>query len=179
MTAKLLNKLIGVGVPPEVAEKLDDRYDALATKTHFIPAGIGSVGATPGFTNASDTGEVACPASQTAATFTIPLTGLCVGDVVSAGAVYAQIESAGNTATLDCDFRKLTNAAGDPTDASIGAITQVSATSDTAVSSSKTFTTSETVAAGEMLYALVTVTTAASTDVRLLGVTVSVVRAQE
>lgn len=179
MTAKLLNRLIGLGFPPEQAKHLDDRYDAIANKTIFIPAGIGKAGAGAGFTTANNTGNARVPASQTAATFTLPITGLKLGDTITAFKVVAQIESAGNTATLDADLRRLTNVAADPTDASLGAITQVSVTADTAVASSKTLDTAEVLATGEMVYLLVTVTTAASTDVQFAGVEVTIQEAQE
>lgn len=147
------------------------------TVTVFVPAGIGRAGATAGWTNTgANLNEALLPQSQTASTFTIPLTGLQVGDTISAFKVVAQVESAGGTATLDADLRKLTNAAGDPTDASIGAITQVSVTADTAVASAKTLAAAEVLASGESLYLLLTGTTAASTDVRLLGFEVTVLR---
>lgn len=147
------------------------------TVTVYVPAGIGRAGATAGWTNTgTDLNEALLPQSQTASTFTVPITGLQVGDTISAFKVIAQVESAGNTATLDADLRKLTNAAGDPTDASIGAITKVSATEDTAVASSKTLAAAEVLASGESLYILLTGTTAASTDVRLLGVELTVTR---
>lgn len=145
-----------------------------------ISAGAGKAGATAGwampsahsgFTNATIAG---LPASQTASTFVIPLQHLRVGDVITSFKVEAQIESAGGTVTLDADLRKVTNVAGDATDASIGAITQVSVTADTKSEPTKTLTTAETVAADEQFYVLLTGTTAASTDVQLLGITVSV-----
>lgn len=146
----------------------------LAKRTVFVNAALGRAGATSGFTNASDTGEARVPQSQTASTFVLPLTGLKKGDIVSKFKVIAQIESGGNTVTLDADLRKLTNVAADPTDASLGAITQVSVTADTAVSSEKELSTAEVIASGEQLYVLFTVTTGASCDVRLLGVEVTV-----
>jgi hypothetical protein len=87
--------------------------------------------------------------------------------------VYGQIESAGNTVTLDAALRAQTNVAADPTDASIGSITQVSVTADTAMAAAKTGLT-ETVSASKAYYILVTATTAASTDIRLLGYTLTV-----
>lgn len=159
---------MATGMVPAQAERL-------ARRTMFIPAGIGKAGATAGWTTANDTGDARCPASQTASTFTLPVLGLHLGDVVKSFKVIGQVESAGNTATLDADLRKLTNAAADPSDASIGAITQVSATADTAVTSEKDVT-DETVASGEQLYVLLTATTAASTDIRVLGVEIEVDR---
>ena len=114
------------------------------------------------------------PAAQTAETLVIPVDGLKVGDIITDFSVIAQIESAGGTVTLDADLRKLTNAAADVVDASIGAITQVSVTADTAVASSKTLAAAETIAADETFYVLLTATTGASTDIALQGLTVSV-----
>ena len=147
----------------------------------LIPAFHGKVGATAGwaapsaagFTGATNSIAVGLPASQTGSTWVIPLSGLRVGDTITGFSVRAQIESAGGTVTLDADMRKLTIAAADPTDASIGAITQVSVTADTAVSSSKTLATPEVVAADEQFYVLVTGTTAGSTDIQLMGLTVT------
>lgn len=141
--------------------------------TLFIPAGVGRAGTTAGWVNTgTNLNQATVAASQTSATFTIPIVGLQVGDTIESFKVVAQIESAGNTATLDADLRKLTNAAADPVDASVGAITQVSVTADTAVASSKTLATADVVASGESFYLLLTATTAASTDIRLLGVEV-------
>lgn len=133
-------------------------------------AGWASPSAHSGFTNA---GIVGLPASQTASTWVIPINGLDVGDVITSFSVVAQVESAGGAVTLDADLRKFTNAAANATDASVGAITQVSVTADTAVASSKTFTTAETVAATESFYVLFTGTTAASTDIQLMGIIVN------
>jgi hypothetical protein len=132
-------------------------------------------GATAGWTVAGATNlmEATLAASQTGSTLVIPVVGLKVGDTITAFKIAAQIESAGGAVTLDADLRKLTNAAGDPVDASVGAITQVSVTADTASAASKTGL-SEVVAADEWFYILVTATTAASTDIRLLGATVTV-----
>lgn len=155
----------------------------IRTTQRIIPAGAGKAGATAGwahpsahagFTNASVAG---LPASQTGSTWVIPINGLKVGDTITAFSVDAQIESAGGTVTLDADMRKITVVAADSTDASIGAITQVSVTADTAVSSSKTLATAEVMAEGETVYVLLTGTTAASTDIQLSGLTVTVTEA--
>lgn len=105
-------------------------------------------------------------ASQTAGTLVLPIGGLHIGDTITAFKVIAQIESAGGAVTLDAALRAITNAAGDPTDASIGAITQVSVTADTAVAASKTGLT-EVVTSGKSYYLLITGTTAAATDIIL------------
>lgn len=134
------------------------------------------VGGTAGWTvGAADDlpymGTVA--ASQTAATLVVPIDNLKVGETITGFKVVAQIESGGNTVTLDADLRKVTNAAGEPTDASVGTITQVSVTEDTAVSAEKTGL-SEVVGDDEVFYVLLTATTNASTDIILLGLTITV-----
>lgn len=175
MAENKLNKLMGLGMSGELAEKIVNK-----NISRLIPAFHGKAGATAGWAAPSahsgftNSGVVGLPASQTASTFVIPLSGLKVGDTITAFSVAAQIESAGNTATLDADLRKLTVVADNVTDASIGAITQVSATADTAVSSSKTLATPEVVAADEQFYVLLTGTTAASTDIQLIGITLKV-----
>jgi hypothetical protein len=132
------------------------------------------VGATAGWVVAAAANlyEWTVPASQTASTLVVPVNGLHVGDTITAFKCEVQIESAGNTATLDGDLRKLTNAAADPTDASVGAFTQVSVTADTKAEPAKT-ALSDVVGADERFYILLTATTAASTDMRALGCTVT------
>lgn len=141
-------------------------------------SGPPKVGATAGWTvNAgANLYEATLAAAQTNSTLVVPIIGLKIGWTITAFKVVAQIESAGNIATLDADLRKLTNAAGDPVDASVGTITQVSVTADTAVAQAKTGL-SEVVAADEWFYVLITGTTAAATDVRYLGITVTVTEA--
>jgi len=161
--------LMALGVPGPLAERL-------ARRTIFVPAGAGKAGATAGWTTANDVGEARVAASQTASTFAIPVQGLHLGDVIKSFKIIGQIESAGNAVTLDADLRRTTNAAADPTDASLGAITQVSVTADTAVTSEKVLATEETLASGEMVYLLLTATTLGSTDIRLAGFEVVVDR---
>ena len=112
-------------------------------------------------------------ASQTAGTLVIPIDGLHIGDTITAFTITAQVESGGNAVTIDAALRAVTNVAAEPTDASIGAITQVSVTADTAVSASKTGL-AEVVAAGKNYYLLITATTLGSTDIILLNPVVTV-----
>lgn len=141
-------------------------------------SGPPKAGATAGWSvNAgANLSEATLPASQTGSTLVVPIYGLKVGDIITAFKVSAQIESAGGAVTLDADLRKMTNAAGDPTDASVGAVTQVSVTADTAVAQAKTGL-AEIVAFGEWFYVLITATTAAVTDIRFLGISVTVTEA--
>ena len=146
------------------------------TGQQWIISSGARIGNTAGWTiqTNDDLGLIAtCPASKAAATLIIPVTGLKVGGIITAFSVVGQIESGGNTATLDADLRKLTAAAADVVDASVGSITQVSVTADTIVSSPKTGI-SETIGADETFYVLLTATTGASTDIALQGITVTV-----
>ncbi len=132
--------------------------------TDFI-AGAGAGWVVTGANN----GRATLPAGQSAATLVIRLTGLHVGDTITAFTMGGQVESAGNTATLDATLYKNVAAAGDITQTDIGAITQVSVTADAIVSASKTLDTPEVIAADETFYILVTGTTAAATDFDLQG----------
>ena len=142
------------------------------TRQILINAQSGKAGATAGWTTATNTGSAKCAASSTAATFVVGIDGLMIGDVITGFTAYGQIEGDG-AVTLDVDLRKLTAAAADLTDASVGAITQVSTAIDAIVNASKTGL-SETVGAGESFYFLCTATTAAGTDVDLQGFVISV-----
>lgn len=129
----------------------------------------GKVGTTAGWTvaaadNLPYLGTVA--ASQTGSTFVLPVDGLAIGNTITGFKINAQIESAGGIATLDADLRAVTNVAAEPTDASIGSITQISVTADTASAVSKTGLT-EVVTSGKTYYLLLTATTAAATDIIL------------
>lgn len=141
-------------------------------------AGQGKVGATAGFVVAAgdDVALVTCPAEQTAATLVVPLTGLKVGEVINAFHLLGQIESAGGTVTVDADLRKHTTAAADVADASVGTITQVEVTADTALgaANSRVASLGEVVAEDATYYVLITATTAAATDIALQGVAVEV-----
>jgi hypothetical protein len=140
-----------------------------------IPAAIGKVGGTAGWVvaAAANTSLVTVPAGVTAGKLVIPVAGLVVGDIIRGFYATGQIESAGNTATFDLELRKHTAAAADVDDASVASATQLSVTADTAISSSNTRKSDlvEVVGADESFYLLVTVTTAASTDVALQSVT--------
>lgn len=144
------------------------------TSVQTIVNGLSKVGATAGWVvggGAADVGLLAtCPASQTASTLVVPLSGvLNIGDTITGIHLMGQIESAGGTVKVDVNLRKLTAAAADVVDASVATMTQVSVTADTVLSSSNTAISSltEVVAEGETFYLLVTATTAASTDIAL------------
>lgn len=106
-------------------------------------------------------------ASQSAGTLVIPIDGLHIGDTITGFRIVAQVESAGQTVTIDAVLKAVTNVAAEPTAADIGTgMTQVSVTADTAVSSEKTGLT-ETVTRGKSYYLLITATTGSSADIIL------------
>lgn len=136
------------------------------------------IGATAGWvlSAAADTFLMATlPAGQTASTLIVPLPVFRVGDVITSFNLVGQIESGGNTATLDATLKKMTAVAAGSTTATIQAMTQISVTADTKVdtaNSATTLGTPETVGQDETFYMLITGTTAAATDIELLGVSV-------
>jgi hypothetical protein len=137
------------------------------------------VGGTAGaVVNAADNknSAVRVPASQTAATIIFPIEGIPNVSRIKSYTLVGQIESAGNTVTVDCELRYQEAAAADNTDNSVSSssITQVSATADTALSSTnakKTFSESLPELEDDRTYYFkITITTGASTDVDILGI---------
>ena len=134
------------------------------------------VGAVAGWTvRAADDKALSTLAAllQSGSTLIIPISGLEIGDTITEFSVLGQIESGGNTVTLDADLRKLTSAAAGHADASVGTITQVSATADTALSDANAGKTglTEAIAEDETFYVKLTgVTAGASTDIEIQGI---------
>jgi hypothetical protein len=140
-----------------------------------ISAASGKAGTTAGWVPAAgnNLSLATCPASQSASTLVIPISGLCVGDKITGFYGTGQVESAGGTATLDIALRKHTAAAADVADAAVASITQLSVTADAIISASNARANDfeEVVAADESFYFLVTATTAALTDFALQSIT--------
>ncbi|RKX58151.1 MAG: hypothetical protein DRP29_07160 [Thermodesulfobacteriota bacterium] len=126
------------------------------------------------WTNGTD-GTCRLAASQTSKVFCVPISGLKVGDIITKFRILGQIESAGGTVTLDADLRKVTKGTSDVTDASIGAITQVSKTADYSVDVEKDITDT-TVADDYAYYVKVDGTTGASTDIAITAIEVDIKR---
>lgn len=152
-------------------------------KIMHISAGAGKVGATAGFacpsahsgfTNAAIAGV---PAGQTGATYVIPISGVKDGDTITAMRLKGQIESAGNTATVQASLIRVDNTtAGDIVLSTLGSITQITATADRVINDTVGDLT-EVVSTERQYYVLVTVTTAASTDVQITGIRLHVTEA--
>ena len=137
------------------------------------------VGTTAGWVVAAadNLGKMATiPAAQTSSTLVIPLTGLRVGEKITAFSLVGSIQSGGNAATITADLRKLTAAAAGGTDASVGArAAPLSVTANTILDSTNAGKTglAEVVAADETFYLLVTATTAAACTEELQGVLIT------
>jgi len=130
--------------------------------------------ATTGTVARLDNGTLFVDQNQSAATMVFPVSGMHAGDVINKFRVVGGVGAkTGGVTSVDADLRKVTGAAGGVTDASVGAITQVSVEADTAVDSEKAGLT-ETVATDYQYYVLVTVTTAdnAENDAYITGVEV-------
>jgi len=142
-----------------------------------FPASTGKAGATAtvGYVNTGvDTQMVTLAQNATADTWVVPLPNLKEGDIITAIGIQGQIESGGNTATVDYDLRAQTSVASGCTDASIQAGTQVSAAADTLLDGHTTMAADYTVIHGAVPYFLVTCTTAAATDIELLKLEIQI-----
>jgi hypothetical protein len=143
--------------------------------------GNAKVGATAGWVITAGTNKLhaTLPASQTGSTLVIPISGLNVGDTISAWALCGQVESAGGTVSMTADLRKQLNAAADNTDSSVSSDTSGNLVADTILSAANVGATglTEVVTVDAAYYLLVTATTAASTDIDLTHVTLTVTRA--
>lgn len=121
-----------------------------------------------------------CPASQTASTLVVPLTDLKVGSTITAFHLVGSLTSAGNAISMDAALRKCTVASnGTITDASIGAMTQLSVTATVGMQVDNTAKTglSEVVGASASYYMLLTCTSAASTSAILQAIDLTVTEA--
>lgn len=148
--------------------------DLTTTKVKFIPAYLGKPGttATVGWiVTGADKGLATLAQNATDDTLVIPITGLSLGDSVTGFKFKAQVDSGGNDAIIVCDIRKLTLASAGSSDASIGSTLIVTNAADAIISTNVTITaTNEVIASGEVLYALVTATTGATTDFEVIGI---------
>lgn len=150
--------------------------------TRFLSGQTGKAGTTAGWVPGAgnNISLATLPAGVTAGTLVVPVTGLKVGDIISGFYAVGQVESAGNTASITVELRKMTAAAADVSDATVDTTGAVSFTADAIMSSSnvaKTLSAPKTVGADESFYFLVSGTTAASTDIALQGIAINVTKA--
>lgn len=146
------------------------------SQVYIYPASNGKAGATAtvGYVNTgTNTQMITLAQNATADTWVIPL-DLKQGDIITAIGICGQIDSAGNTATVDYALRAQTAVATGCTDAVIQAGTQVSKTADYLVNETTAVAVPHTIVTGVHPYMLITCTTGAVTDVELLYVSVTV-----
>lgn len=157
---------------------LADSLDLAESRIVDLEAKIGGTAGWVLGGGAINTGLMATlPASQTASKLIVPIPVVKAGDVIVGFHLSGQIESAGATATLDADLRRHVAAAADPTDTSLGAITQIVATAQKKLdrsNSRKILAAPELVTQDATYYVVLTGTTAALTDLALMGVVVLV-----
>jgi hypothetical protein len=117
-----------------------------------------------------------CPASKTASTLVVPIRGLKLGDKINGFHLIGQIESGGNTVTVDCNLRKQLAAAADVVDSSVASIAQLSVAAQAVMSSINTSSPDFpcVVGDGESYYFLIAATTGSSCDIALQGIAVFV-----
>ncbi len=145
--------------------------------SRITPAALGKVGATSGWVpqGTTDVSTATLPASKTASTLVVPITGLRIGQTITGFNLLGSIGSVGGAVTLDADLRAQTAAVAGPVDASLGTITQVAVTANTlvdATNSTKVLATPYVVTGEENLYVLIHGTTAASTTQTLQAVAI-------
>ena len=146
-------------------------------KSLWCPASAGKLGAAAGWDMSSDDGLARLPQSQTSSTLIIPVLGLNVGDVITGARVIGQVESVGAAVTVLFDLFKATAAEADFSEASIGSQQTTGAlTADTLISAAilEILGEAETIGALDHVFALITGTTAAVTDVAISGIQVEV-----
>lgn len=142
----------------------------------------GKVGGTAGWTvrAAADTWMSTCAASATAGTLVIPLTGLEVGDIIVGHHLLGQCESAGNAAKINAEIYKFAPIAAASAASLIArsgpthAAARFSVIADTALVEANTgYNIPQAdwikIAEGLSYFALITATTAGSTDFELLA----------
>jgi len=153
-----------------------------ATKTrtgqvYKFPVRVGNPGATAtvGYVKSgADTCMLTLAQNATADTYVIHLTGFKCGDIVTSMGIAGQIESGGNAVTIDYELREMTAVATGCTDASLQAGTQIAKSADYLVNDSTDLATPHICGEGEQMYMLITCTTAATTDIELLYVSLTV-----
>lgn len=147
------------------------------SQTYRYGIGGAKVGGTAGFVinAASNISAATVPQSQTASILIVPIPYIKQGAIITGFGICGQIESAGGAVTVDGDLRVQTAIAADFSDASVGTMTQIAVTADTKIGSSQDKgSLAQTVATDESYYLKITVTTAATTDVDIRGIVITV-----
>lgn len=159
---------------------LSDPTPKLARKRLYQAAGLAKVGGAAGWVVAvgDNISLVTCPASQTASKLIMPIPFLKIGDKIISFHLVGRTNSAGGAITVDADLRIQTATAAATTDTSLGTITQLAVTAQTLMSEANT----KKILPGpyvmgplDVAYVVCTATTAASTDIAVEGVCITLV----
>ena len=152
-----------------------------ARRYNIAVVGQGKVGATAGWviTGATDIGHATLPASQTSSTLVVPLPPLAIGSKIRGLYACGQVESAGNNAALTLALKKQQNVAAANSVSEVGTKSTGNIAADAVLDDSNTAIAAtgginEEVKAGFNYYALITATTAASTDIDLTHLVLTV-----
>lgn len=161
---------------------LSDPTPKAAKVRCYQAAGLAKVGGTAGFVTAAadNVSLTTCPASQTASKLIMPIPFLKVGDKIISFHLQGRCNSAGGAITVDADLRFQTATAASTVDTSLGTITQLAVTAQTLMSSANTkkiLPGPYIVGPLDQVYAVITCTTAASTDIAVEGVCITMVEA--
>lgn len=153
------------GAPADQSKKITKAQIFVRTGQKLIAGGTPKAGTTAGWVvNAADNlGKLATiPRNKTASTLVVPIHGLKVGSKITAFYLTGSVQAdAAKPTVIDADLRSLTAAAAGATDASVGAIVQLSSEANAILSSVNAGKTglSHTVADGKSYYVLITGTT--------------------
>jgi hypothetical protein len=161
---------------------LSDPTPKAAKKRVYQAQGLAKVGGTAGWLlNAADNVSLATlPQSSTASKLNIPIPFLKIGDKIISFHLIGRVNSAGGAVSVDCDLRFQTATAASTVDTSLGTITQLAVTAQTLMSEANTkkvLPGPYIVGPVDTVYASVTSTTAASTDVAIEGICITMVEA--
>jgi hypothetical protein len=138
------------------------------------------VGTTAGWVvgAADNLGKMATlPAAQAGSTLVVPISGLKVGDIITAFNLVGSIQSGGNHATIIADLRTLTAAVAGAVDASAGVMAAaLDVVANTIISNANAVKVglAITVTEGVSYYVLITATTAAACTEELQAVEITV-----
>lgn len=122
--------------------------------------------------NSATSSLVTLAASQTDAKMIFHVPGLPVGSVVKGFNLVGQAESAGNNISMDASFAVATSVSTDVSEATHESMTRLSLTDDAVIGAANTekiFSEPRVLNEDENMYIILTVTTAASTDLALQG----------
>jgi len=144
---------------------------------YHIPMTSGFTGGTStvGYVkNGRDYSLLTLAQNATADTWVVALPRLHTGDVISKIGLHGQIDSGGNAVTIDYELRKMTPASTGTVDASVQTGTQIAKSANYKIDDSTVLATPYKIIDSTSLYILITCTTAATTDIELTDIHITI-----